>query len=440
MKKTIPPQAIQAEMALIGSMLLSGKAVDAAMEHLQAEDFYNTHHRQIFEKIQGLVEKNYPVDLVSVGEETKKSEDDTDRAADTLKSCLDQVLVADNPGYYIKKIKEKSDERRARNLCTQYLGGETSRDELLVNLEQFDMVKSDSIRSVGEGIENTIEYIEAIKKGDTDHVGISTGYPDIDRRIGGMKKGNYIVLAARPSHGKSLMAVNIARKVAVKYSKPVLIFSFESGIEEIRHRLLLAESGVSEDRIRRDYAGKPDWSSLVRSAGDIKGMPIYVSDNVDLNPVGMRARARQFIRRHPDTCLIIIDYLQEITAQRKTMTEFEKVTDASRQSNKMGKELGVPVIALSQLNRKIEERKVDGDDHRRPCLADLRQTGQIEQDADIIIFMDYAFRNNPEEEENKTKLRLYTSKVRNGVCGQDDFVLEGDKKRIESRIKRGLAL
>ena len=416
------------EKEIIGAMLLSEKACDESMTHLDGSDFESNINRDIFNGCCDLIEKGYPVDYVSVGQHLKDGWKwgNTDLMG-YLKDCVTDVIAPDLPGYHIRKLKDLSIERKTANLCKLFLAKKISRDDLSVSLQEQELLPREYTRKIGDGIEDTLEYIEAMQKGDSSIAGIKTGFCDIDKKIGGIKKGNYVVVGGRPSMGKTLLALNVARRVAKNYGKPVYIFSYESSFDELVQRLLYAEAKVSENNVRDGYASADDWERMTRAAAVIKDLPIYVCHQPDLKPTGIRAKARQFVRRHPDTAMIMVDYLQNIPPESPSDDEYKAVSKASRAICTMGKELEVPVLAVSQLSRKTEDSA-----DMRPMLSHLRASGQIEQDADFVIFVDYKYRHKNGSSEDYNNLTAIIAKGRDARCGDVDLTIFPEEKRIEN--------
>jgi replicative DNA helicase len=410
-----PPQDLIAEQSVLGGMLLSKDAIADVIEIIRDRDFYRPAHELIYDAIIDLYGRGEPADAVTVSAELSKR-GDIARAggAPYLHTLISSVPTAANAGYYAKIVREHAIMRRlveAGTKIVQY--GYTTEGEVdeMVDLAQAEVYAVTERRSSEDYVQlatllpQALDEIEAISKG-IGVEGVMTGFKDLDQLTHGLHPGNMIILAARPAMGKSTLGLDIARNASIHDGQTSVIFSLEMSKSEITMRMLSAEARVGLNNIRSGSLSDDEWSRLARRMGEISEAPLFIDDSPNLSMMEIRAKARRLKQRH-DLKLIVIDYLQLMTSGKRVENRQQEVSEFSRQLKLMAKELNIPVIAISQLNRGPEQRT-----DKRPMLSDLRESGSIEQDADVVIML---HRDDMYDTQNRTgEADLIVAKHRNG--------------------------
>ena len=413
----LPPQSLEAEVSVLGGILLENEALNRVLEVIQEGDFYRESHRKIFSAILQLYERNEPADLITLSEVLKKREEfEAVGGIEYLNSLVNSVPTAANITYYAKIVKEKSILRklinRATEIISQGYGGSGDVDEFLDRAERsiFE-ISEDRIRPsfypIKDIIKSSFKTIEKLYEKRQLITGVPTGFAKLDELTSGLQPSELIIVAGRPSMGKTAFALNIAQHAAIEGQVPAAIFSLEMAKEQLALRMLCSEAKVDAHRLRGGFLSESDWPKLTRAAGNLSEAPIFIDDTPGLTALEMRAKSRRLKKEH-SLGLVIVDYLQLMRGRPDSDTREQEISDISRSLKSLAKELNVPVIALSQLNRRVEER---GD--RRPQLSDLRESGAIEQDADVIIFL-YRDEVYSKSEDNKGKAEIIIGKQRNG--------------------------
>lgn len=419
----VPPSSIEAEESVLGAVLLSSDAANIALEKLHAEDFYRPAHQSIFEAIASLFDANEPIDAVTVAEALRRT-GTLDRVGGVgyLTQVLDSVPTASNVEHYAAIVEEHALRRRLMRAGGEVGSLATAVDqpigEVLDRAEQAVFAVSE--RRVGDGLElidpllgPAIERAEELNRLGVDVTGISTGFRDLDRELAGLHPANLVVIAARPGMGKTTLALNIAQHVAIQET-PVAIFSLEMSRDEVVTRLLSAQGRIDSRRLRNGQLSESDFSKLSHAASVLYHKPIYVDDSPGLTVTEIRAKCRR-LRRRPGLGLVVVDYLQLMQGTSGENRQ-QEIATISRNLKNLARELHVPVIAVSQLNRALESRE-----DKRPHLGDLRESGAIEQDADVVLFI---YRNeyyHPEAEETKGMAEIRIGKHRQGATGKVDL-------------------
>jgi len=413
----IPPQNLEAEVSVLGGILLENEALNRVLEVMREEDFYREAHRKIFSAILALYERNEPADLITLAEVLRKREHLEDIGGiEYLNSLVNGVPTAANITYYAKIIKEKSLLRklihRATEIVSQgYAGSEDVHDFLDRAEQAIFEISEDRVRPsfypIKDIIKSSFKTIEKLFENRQLITGVATGFVKLDELTSGLQPSELIIVAGRPSMGKTAFALNIAQHAAIHGGVPAAIFSLEMAKEQLALRLLCSEAKVDAHRLRGGFLSETDWPKLTRAAGNLSEAPIFIDDTPGLTALEMRAKSRR-LKREYNLGLIIVDYLQLMRGRAASETREQEISDISRSLKSLAKELTVPVVALSQLNRRVEER---GD--KRPQLADLRESGAIEQDADVIIFL-YRDEVYNKSEDNKGKAEIIIGKQRNG--------------------------
>lgn len=421
----VPPHSLEAEVSVLGSCLISKDAVVVALEVLKPDDFYRNAHRVVFEAVQALSGASEPVDAVTVTEWLSRHGrlDDVGGAA-ALYDLTDQVPTAANAAYYARIVRDRALLRNlieAGGKVTQ-LGYEPT-DDALAAVDRAETIVyelsqaggASELQPLNELLTESFEKLEKLSKEGSEVTGLSTGFDDLDRLTAGLQKQNLVIIAARPSMGKSGLALGIAEYVAIDTNKPVLLFSLEMSKTEIVNRMLSSQARIESGRLRTGRLDDPHWRALGEALGRMNDAPLYIDDTPSITMLEIRAKARRLDQRMKSVgglSLIVVDYLQLMSSNRRTDNRVQEVAEFSRGLKMLAKELDVPVVALSQLSRQPESRT-----DKRPMLSDLRESGSIEQDADIVgfIYRDEVYDN---ESPDKGTAELIIAKHRNGAVGK----------------------
>jgi len=436
----VPPQNIEAEIAVLGSMLIEDEAIAQAVELIQSPFFYRDAHQKIFQAIVDLYSANKAVDLVTLTEELKKrGELDGVGGAAYLTELTAAVPTAANVQHYARIVKEKSILRNLINTATQIVtqsyGGQEEASFLLDKAEKqiFDIAGS-QLRtmcvSIKEIIKDSIETIEGFYRKKAHVTGLATGFDDLDMMTAGLHGGELIIIAGRPSMGKSALATCIAEYVGVHEQKAVAVFSLEMSKEQLVQRMLCSHARVQLQRARSGFLTQSDWPNLVTAAGKLAEAPIYIDDSAALTSLELRAKARRMKARH-NIELVVVDYMQLMdspAAGRENRQQ--EISEISRGLKALAKELNLPLIAISQLSRAPEKRETF-----RPRLSDLRESGAIEQDADLVMLLFREEYYHPKE-ENKGIAEVIVAKQRNGPIGSQNLLFLSEYTRFENLSKR----
>ena len=418
----LPPQNVEAEQAILGGILLDNEVFNAVLEVLNEEDFYHTAHRKVFLSMIELYENSEPVDLITLTDALKnKNQLDEIGGVSYLTSLVDSIPTTANISYYAKIVKEKSILRRLINtsaeIASMSYGDTGDVEEVLDQAERAIFAISEnkikpSFYPIKELVKNSLNVIEKLYEKKELITGVPTGFEGIDRFTSGFQFSDLIIIAGRPSMGKTSFALNIAQYAAIEANVPVGIFSLEMSKEQLSLRMLCSEAKVDAQRLRSGFLSESDWPKLTRAVGSLSEASIFVDDTPALSVLEMRAKARR-LKSEKKLGLIIVDYLQLMRGRVNVERREQEISEISRSLKALAKELNLPVVALSQLNRRVEDRH-----DKRPQLADLRESGAIEQDADVIIFIyrDEVY-NKSEDNENKGTAEIIIGKQRNGPIG-----------------------
>lgn len=418
----VPPQNLEAEQSILGGILLDNQALPSVIETINSEDFYKESHRKIFDAICELFERNEPADLITLTNilRARTQLEDVGGVA-YLSSLADNVPTSANIEYYSNIVREKSLLRRVIQTATQIVqeGFEEKEeiDTFLDNVERsiFQVSEQRIKRSffpLKEVITESFETIERLYDRKELITGVSSGFDDLDNLTSGFQPSDLIVIAGRPSMGKTAYSLDIARYAAIENNIPAAIFSLEMSKEQVALRMLCSEAKVDGSALRRGFLKDTDWPKLTTAAGRLSDAPIFIDDSPAPSVLEIRAKARR-LKMEREIGLLIIDYLQLVRGRHGAERREQEISEISRSLKALAKELNIPVIALSQLNRKVEDRQ-----NKRPQLVDLRESGAIEQDADVIIFIyrDEIY-NSAEDNPNRGKAEIIVGKQRNGPVG-----------------------
>ena len=431
----LPPQNLEAETSVLGAVLLENEALNRVLEILKEDDFYRNAHRRIFSAILHLYEHSEPVDLITLSEVLKtRGELDDVGGVEYLNSLVNGVPTAANISYYAKIIKEKALLRKLINRTTEIVSQSYSIsgdvDEFIDQAERtiFE-ISEDRVRPsfypIKDLIKSSFKTIERLYEKRQLITGVPTGFQRLDELTSGLQPSDLIIIAGRPSMGKTALALNIAQNASVQAAIPAAIFSLEMSKEQLALRMLSSEAKEDAHRLRGGFLSESDWPKLTRAAGSLSEAPLFIDDTPGLSALEMRAKTRRLKIEH-NLGLVIVDYLQLMRGRARADSREQEISDISRSLKALAKELSIPVIALSQLNRRVEER---GD--KRPQLSDLRESGAIEQDADVILFL-YREEVYNKSEENRGKAELIIGKQRNGPTDKVDLAFLDKYTRFEN--------
>ena len=419
--KRILPHSIEAEQSVIGAMIMDGEAIMAGSEIICGDDFYNRQYGVVFDSMTELSDEGKPVDLVTLQDRLREKDVPPEVSSlEFIGNLVTSVPTSANIKYYANIVAEKSTLRRLirlnEEIANTCYAGKESLEAILEDVEKrvFDLVQR---RNTGEFVPirqivmNAMDQIEKASKNDGNVTGIATGFIDLDYKTAGMQPADLILIAARPSMGKTAFVLNIAEYVAFKLNHTVAIFSLEMSKEQLVNRLFSMESRVDSQKLRTGNLSDMDWEKLIESAGVIGKSNLIIDDTPGINIPTMRSKCRKYKLEH-DLKLIIIDYLQLMSGSgRGSDSRQQEISDISRSLKALARELKVPVVALSQLSRAVEQRP----DHR-PMLSDLRESGAIEQDADVVMFI-YRDDYYNKDTERKGISEIIIAKQRNGPIG-----------------------
>jgi len=426
----VPPQNIEAEQCVLGGVLLENEAISKVLETLVPDDFYREPHRKICHSMIDLFEKNEPIDLITLTNALKgKNLLDEVGGGVYLSSLADSITTAANIEYYAKIVKEKAILRGLINTATEIVtrgyedGGDVEDllDQAEKNIFQISESKiKPSFYEIKNLLKESFKTIEKLYESKEIVTGVPSGFEELDKLTSGFQPSDLVVIAGRPSMGKTAFSLNIAQYAAIEKKIPSALFSLEMSKEQLVLRMLCSEAKVDAHKLRGGFLGETDWPKLTRAAGILSEAPIFIDDTPALSVLEMRAKARRLMAEH-ELGLVIVDYLQLMRGRGlsgrgrpSSETREQEISDITRSLKALAKELNIPVIALSQLNRKVEERT-----DKRPHLADLRESGAIEQDADLITFIyrDEIY-NRADDNPNKGIAEVIIGKQRNGPVGE----------------------
>ncbi|MEY4424219.1 MAG: hypothetical protein RLZZ258_1322 [Actinomycetota bacterium] len=427
------PNDMLAEQSALGGMLLSGEAVAEVQEVVNGQDFYAPKHEVIYSAILALFAKGEPTDVITVTDELTKSGNLVKAGgADYLHTLTSIVPTAANAGFYAQIVAEKATLRRLVEVGTKIAQlGYANEGEVidLVNQAQSDVyavtrgATKEDIVDLNTSIEAAIHEIEQAQSRGGDMVGVPTGFAELDEMTHGLHGGQLIILAARPAVGKSTLALDFARNAAVRHNRATVFFSLEMGRAEIAMRMLSAESQIPLQNMRKGSIADSDWTRLAAVRGQINDAPLYIDDSPNMTLVEIRAKCRRLTQRVP-LKMIVIDYIQLMTSGKKVESRQQEVSEFSRALKLLAKELNVPVIAISQLNRNSEQTK-----DKKPEISQLRESGSLEQDADVVILL-HREAIGEREHPRAGEADLILAKQRNGPTGTIVVAFQGQYSRF----------
>jgi replicative DNA helicase len=418
----VPPQNTEAEESLLSAILVDNTALLEVVEVLSAGDFYRTAHQKIYAAMTDLFDRAEPIDLVTLSNHLKeKGQLETVGGAAFLARMVDVVPMAANAQHYARIVHDKAVLRRliekANAISKRCFQEQGPADEIVdfaesAIFEVTDKKARQAFYPLSKLIDVNIDFLEEKQKNKSLVTGVPTGFGQLDNLTSGLQNSDLIILAARPSMGKTALALNIARNAAVEAGVPVAVFSLEMSKEQLSLRLLCSEARIDSSRLRSGFFSMEDWQRLTDAAGVLSAAPIFIDDSPSLSAMEVRAKSRR-LKMDKNIGLIVIDYLQLMQGRADAERRDLEISDISRSLKALAKEINLPVIALSQLNRMLEQRT-----DRRPRLSDLRESGALEQDADVVAFIyrDEVY-NKEENNPNKGTAEVILAKQRNGPTG-----------------------
>jgi len=438
----VAPHTLEAEMAVLGAMLIEREAQAKALDVLDESCFYKTAHQQIFRVMADLFSQGSVIDVVTVAEKLKTARLLTDIGGATYLTNLSQLLpTAASVDHYAKLVKEKATLRHliaaATRIVTSCYDQREEVGALLDQAEQaiFSIAQSKVDKGfvpVSDLVHDVIETVEKLYQRKSHVTGISTGFTELDTMTSGFQPANLIIIAGRPSMGKTSFALNIAEHVAIRDKKPVALFSLEMSREELMFRLLCSQARVNSHQVRRGYLEKKYWNTLTAAASSLSESPIYIDDTSSLSVLEMRARARrlaaELAAKGTPLSMILVDYLQLMRGMGKIESRQQEISEISRSLKGLARDLRVPVIALSQLSRRPEEKGREG----RPQLSDLRESGALEQDADLVAFIFREEMYKPQDLDVQGKAKITIAKQRNGPTGEFELTFIKEYTKFEN--------
>lgn len=437
--QNVPPHDDAAELAVLGAMFLDREAASLALEMLTGEDFSRPDHRQVFEAAEELYHSGVPIDMITVKNKLEEKQVfEQIGGLPFLANISTSVGSSANMRHYAAIVEEKSVLRRlirtANNISQMSYEGKTDVNAIMDTAEKgiFDIMQnrhSDQFHHIRDIAVDSIEKIEDIYRSKGKLTGVPTGFVDFDQKTAGLQKSDLILLAARPSMGKTAFALNIIQNAAIRSNVPTAVFSLEMSREQLVNRMLCSEAMLDAQRLRTGELTDSDWADLIQAMGPLSQAPIYIDDTPGVTPMEVRSKCRR-LKVEKGLGLIVIDYLQLMSGNSRNDSRQQEISEISRALKAIAREMEAPVIALSQLSRACEQRA----DHR-PMLSDLRESGAIEQDADVVAFLyrdEYYFPDT----EKKNQAELIIAKQRNGPTGTVDLTWMGQYTKFGNFLKK----
>ncbi len=431
----VPPQNIEAEKSVLGAMLIDDEAIGQAVEILDEAWFYNEAHRIIYQAILDLYNDRKNVDLITISDKLKNDKQlDAVGGVTYLSTIIDFVPTSANVAHYAQIVKEKGILRQliknSTQIITESYDATGEIEDIVDNAEKLifeisDMKQKQRSYHIKELVKDGIETIDKLYQRKESLTGVPTGFNEIDKMTSGLQKADLIIVAARPSMGKTAFAVTIAENYAIHHGGSVAIFSLEMSKEQLVQRMLCSQARVDAHSVRSGFLSPSDWPLLTKAAADLSNANIFIDDTPAISAMELRAKARRLKANH-DIQLILLDYIQLMRGTTKSESRQQEISEISRSLKAIGRELSVPVIALSQLSRLVEQRQ----DHR-PQLSDLRESGAIEQDADVVFLLMREEYYNPTE-ENRGVADAIIAKQRNGPVGTVKLAFLKEYVRFEN--------
>lgn len=438
--KKIMPHNLEAEQSVIGSMLMDNDVIETAAETLTGEDFYAKQNGLLFDAMCELAAEHKPVDIVTLNDRLReKGAPEEMQSPEFIRSILDAVPTSANVKYYAQIVYEKATLRRlikiTEEISKDCYSSTDSLENILENTEKnvFNLIQSRNTREyepISEIVINALKKIQKASETKGNITGLSTGFADLDFKTAGLQPSDFILIAARPSMGKTAFSLSILDHVVFKKNQSAAIFSLEMSKEQLVNRLFAMEAKIDAQNIRSGNLSDTEWEDLAEASEVIGGSKLIIDDTPGISATELRSKCRKY-KMEQDIQLVIIDYIQLMTSGGRSDNRQQEISDISRSLKSLARELNVPVIALSQLNRAVESRT----DHR-PMLADIRESGAIEQDADVIMFLYRDDYYNPETEK-KNVAEIIIAKQRNGPTGTIELTWQPKYTRFVNMLKPG---
>jgi replicative DNA helicase len=439
----VPPHSIEAEQSVLGSLMLDNRAWDRVIDFVVEGDFYRAEHRHIYRAIETLAERSQPFDVLTISEVLKSQQIIDKIGGETyLFELAQNTPTAANVTAYAEIVRDRSVLRQLMGTATDIadrIYNPDGRDvkEMLDDAErEIYKIADQNIRGSGpvqisKLLSKAVDRIDQLSQNAGQLTGISTGFTDFDHYTSGMQPGELIIIAGRPSMGKTTFAMNIAEHAAIKCDKPVLVFSMEMPSEQLTMRMISSLGRIDQHKVRTGRLTDDDWPRITSAVSVLSEAKMYIDDTPSMSPNEVRSRARRLAREHNGLSLILLDYLQLMRVPGMKENRSTEVSEISRSLKAIAKELNVPVIALSQLNRSLESRT-----DRRPVMSDLRESGSIEQDADVIAFI-YRDEVYHEDSPDKGTAEIIIRKQRNGPIGDFRLTFHGKYTRFDNFTSQG---
>ncbi|HJD15335.1 MAG TPA: replicative DNA helicase [Candidatus Enterococcus stercoripullorum] len=448
-QENVPPQDIEAEQAVLGAIFLDADALVEAMAVIEPQDFYRRAHQIVFRSMIALNDRNENIDIITLKSQIESENTLEDVGGISYLTELSQVTpTASGVAHYAKIVKDKSTLRELIQAATKIVkegySQEGSVEEIVEAAEKGILNVSEKRNSTGfqaiaDVLNSTMENIDRLSQQNEEITGLPTGYPELDKMTAGLQPEELIILAARPAVGKTAFALNIAQNIGTRTNHSVAIFSLEMGAESLVNRMLCAEGTIEAGHLRTGQLTEEEWHHLIMAMGSLSRTSIFIDDTPGIKVSEIRARCRRLAQEKGNLGLILIDYLQLIEGSGRESRQ-QEVSEISRQLKKLAKELKVPVIALSQLSRSVEQRQ-----DKRPVLSDIRESGSIEQDADIVAFLyreDYYQRQGTEDDKNEDEqavddvIEVIIEKNRSGARGTVELLFKKEYNKFASISRR----
>ena len=438
------PQNLEAEMSILGSCFLSSYALDKVCEEVTSDMFYVDANKKIFEAIYELHENKIPLDTTTLVNEIEKRDNiNTIGGLEYLSEVIDSVITAANIDYYIDIVREKALRRKlievSTMITTSAFDEDSETNDIIDNAEKsiFNVTKArkaGEFKAISDVMKSTQAQLEDLAKNDKEITGISTGFYDFDKLTSGLHANELIILAARPAMGKTAFGVNIAVNAAINSKKNVALFNLEMSAEQLAMRMIAAAGGIEQNKLKTGRLEHNDWKKVNEAISELSETNLFIEDASGITVSEIRAKCRRLATQGPGLGLVVIDYLQLIQGgARYAGNRQQEVSEISRSLKTMAMELRVPVIALAQLSRGVELRE-----NKRPIMSDLRESGSIEQDADIVMFLyrDDYYNKSAAEQTNISVTELIVGKHRNGSTGTIELLFERSMSNFRNYIKK----
>jgi replicative DNA helicase len=434
-----PPHSIEAEQSVLGGLMLDNNTWDTVSEILLEDQFYRGDHRMIFRTMQKLVDDGRPIDVVTLSEELDRTgELEQAGGLEALVALARNTPSVSNIRAYAEIVRDRALLRQMIKVSNEiadsaYNPGGRASDEILNDAEQkiFQIAENRPNQGGPEPVnpllKRAVDRIDELFNNADSLTGVTTGFDDLDDRTGGLQKSDLVIVAARPSMGKTTFAMNLVENALMATERPVLVFSLEMPADQLVTRMLSSLGRINQTKVRNGQLEEDDWPKLTTAVNMLKNKPLFIDDQPGISPNEMRTRARRIVREHGDLAMIMVDYLQLMTLKTgKSEGRTQEISEISRSLKALAKEMGCPVVALSQLNRSLEQRP-----NKRPVNSDLRESGAIEQDADVIMFI-YRDEVYNEDSPDKGVAEIIIGKQRNGPIGSVRLAFIGKYTRFEN--------